>query len=406
MISFKEATGTIMDGVSSLPSNEVSFSESLGKVLAEDIYSHDAIPLFDNSAMDGYAVASGETTGASREKPVTLRVVETIFAGHTPDYALTEGRAARIMTGGVIPQGADAVVVVENTRSSGDEVELLQAVRAGENVRYKGEDCRPGELIIGRDTVVGPAEIGMLATLGITRVKVVPPPRVAIIATGDELVEPWEPLAPGKLRNSNSYSLAALVSCSGGIPELLGVSRDDRNSLREKILKALAAADLLITVAGVSVGEGDLVREVFQELGGQLSFWGVAIRPGKPTAYGKIRGIPYFGLPGNPVSCMVTYLQFVHRAIQKMRGATHYAPHEITARLGSEVEKKKGLRYFYRVKISQTEGGTLATTTGPQGSGILTSMVRSDGMIALPEERDKMSAGEEVTVEVYPWRIP
>lgn len=401
MITFTEAREIILDSICVLPLCEIEFTTALGKVLADDIFSKEDIPLFKNSAMDGYAVIARDTSGAGADNPVKLEIVETIFAGYRPMHRILRGKAARIMTGGVIPDGADSVVVQENTRISGHEVLIFKPVVEGENIRLKGEDCKAGELIIKKGTVLGPAEIGMFATLGITRVRVIPLPRVAIIATGDELVEPWEPLAPGKIRNSNSYSVAALVSTCRGVPELLGISKDDKHDLEEKIKRALCSSDLLITIAGASVGEGDVVREVLGDLGAELFFWRVAIRPGKPTAYGRIEGVPYFCLPGNPVSCMVTFLQFVSPAILKMQGINAQRKREVRARFEHDVEKKKGLRYFYRVKVRKKGEVFLASTTGPQGSGILTSMIHSDGLAVINEDVERVKAGEEVVVELF-----
>ncbi len=400
MITFSEAFAEISKSIKALPAETMRFDIAYGHVLAENVESIEDIPPFDNSAMDGYALYASDATAASADNPVILDIVGEVFAGHMPGGGISRGKTMKIMTGAALPDGADAVIMVERTEQRGRKVALFTPVRKGENIRRQGEDCRKGAWILKKGTLLGPAHVGMLATLGRYKVKAVPRPRVAILATGDELLEPGESMAPGKVRNSNSYSIEALVKACGGVPCLLGLARDRREEIGEKIERGLESADMLVTTAGISVGEGDLVREVLEHHGVTMSFWQVAIRPGKPTAFGKAGALPVFCLPGNPVSSMVTFLQFVRPAILALRGLAFDSMRTVQAVLERDVEKKRGLRYFIRVSLRDIEGVCRARPTGPQGSGILSSMVRADGLMILSEEYERVAAGEMVDVQL------
>ncbi|HWP28561.1 MAG TPA: gephyrin-like molybdotransferase Glp, partial [Chloroflexota bacterium] len=318
LLSVDEALAAILEKIPVLEPEEVFLDEALGRVLAEDIYADIDVPPFDNSAMDGYAVIAADTAPATPERPVVLRVVADLPAGYLPQTPVRHGEAVRIMTGAPMPPGADAIVRVEDT-ARGEGVVLVYApTRPGRDVRRAGEDVRAGERILPRGTYVRPAEVGMLAMLGRRRVRVIRRPRVAVLTTGDELVDVDEPLTPGKIRNINLYSLIAQVRWCGGEPISLGVARDTVEELEAKI-RAGMAADLLVTSAGVSVGDYDVVKTVLDKLG-QIDFWRVNMKPAKPIAFGRIGNTPMFGLPGNPASSMVAFEEFVRPAILKMQG--------------------------------------------------------------------------------------
>jgi len=400
VITFDEAVTEISTFIQALPSKTMRFDLAYGHILAEDVESVEDIPLYDNSAMDGYALYAADVSDASEKNPVILDIVGEIFAGHLPCAGINRGETMKIMTGGALPEGADAVIMVERTEQRGKKAALFAPVRVGENIRRRGEDCKKGLLVLKKGTILGPAHVGMLATLGKFEVRAVPRPRVAILATGDELLEPWEPIEAGKVRNANSYSIEALVKSCGGVPHLLGLAKDLREEIGDKIKRGLESADMLITTAGISVGEGDLVREVLEQHGAVMMFWQVAIRPGKPTAFGKAGALPVFCLPGNPVSSMVTFLQFVRPAILAMRGLPFDSMRTVKAVLESDMEKKKGLRYFVRVSLSKDNEVYRALPTGPQGSGILSSMVKADGLMIFPEEYERVGAGEILDVQL------
>lgn len=413
MISVEEAYERILQAFRPLEPEQVPLLEGIGRVLAEDVYADMDIPPFANSAMDGYAVRAADTTGACREKPVRLKVVGTLAAGQSPTAAVEPGTAIRIMTGAPMPPGADAVVRFENT-SEGEgnarmhevaaigEVAIYVPVATRENVRPAGEDIRAGEKVLAAGTEMRPAELGVLASVGRTHFMAYRRPRVAVLATGDELVEPDAPLTPGKIRNSNAYTNAALVRKYGGIPIVLGIARDTVEDLTAKLQQAVdLKADLILTSAGVSVGEYDVVKDVLNALG-QIGFWQVRMKPGKPLAFGHIRGIPLIGFPGNPVSSMVSFERFARPAILKMQGKRKLRKPVIRAILREDV--KGGDRREFKRTIVEREGNVYyARLTGEQGSGILTSMVKANGLAIVPEGTRILRAGEEVAVEMLDW---
>ncbi len=385
MISVEEALSRILDTVKVLESGRQPLLESLGQVLAEDVYAAFDVPPRDNSAMDGYALRYGDVSAATPENPIELRVVETIAAGAYPRVTITEGSAARIMTGAPLPAGADTVVPFEETdETSRDSVTDrigIHRAKPENNVRRAGEDITSGSLVLQAGTRLRPGEIGVLASLGRDTVAVIRRPVVAVLATGDELAEVGTPLPPGHIYNSNSYSVAALVKRHGGIPLVLGIARDNEASLREK-LAAASAADMIITSGGVSMGDYDLVKDVLAAEG-EISFWQVRMKPGKPLAFGHIGGLPHLGLPGNPVSSMVSFEVFARPAIYKMLGRTDLEAPSVTAVLDDAVANRDRRRVFTRVVLRQQGGAYHAALTGPQGSGVL---------------RDAVAAGESVRV--------
>ena len=414
MISVEDALSQILEHVRPLEPEPVPILEAPGRVLVEEIVSDIQIPPFDNSAMDGYAVRSADVAAATPQVPVRLDVVGSVAAGYVAGARVGPGTAVRIMTGAPLPQGADAVVPYEDTddfdrpkedrlQRPASQIEVRQPVRPRDHVRPAGEDIRHGERVLAPGRVLRPQEIGVLASLGHAAVLVHRRPRVAILATGDELLEIHEPLAPGKIRNSNEYTNAALVRRTGGVPLRLGIARDAREDLVNKIRAGLdQGADLFLTSGGVSVGDYDVVKDVLGSEG-RMQFWQVNMKPGKPLAFGLLPGsVPLIGLPGNPVSAMVSFEQFARPAILKMLGHTDLAKPTVQAVVDEDV-KNSGRRGFIRVIVTRGEEGYHARTTGEQGSGVLTSMSKANGLAIVPEGTYHVPAGTELTVQMLDW---
>lgn len=400
MISVEQALEQILATITPLGPERVSLLDALGRVAAEDIHARRAIPPRDNSAMDGYALRWQDTQGAAPESPVILDVVEDIPAGKVPEKTVVAGTAARIMTGAPIPDGADAVMKMEETAKDGQKVRIFAAAAAGMDIRRAGEDVQPGERVVGKGEVLTPSRIGILASVGRAFVEVHQRPVVAVLATGDELVEIDEAfLAEGKIVSSNSYSLAAQVLDCGAAPLQIGIARDTREDLIAKF-KAARRADIILSSGGVSVGDYDLVKDIMKEVGNRMQFWRVAMRPGKPLAFGALEGVPLFGLPGNPVSSMVSFEQFVRPALLKMMGHRNLFRRIIRARLGEDIRKHAGVRNFLRARVEFRDGRYHVVTTGEQGSGILKSMVLANGLIVLPEAVTQVRTGDEVMVQL------
>ncbi|MEE8359801.1 MAG: gephyrin-like molybdotransferase Glp, partial [Candidatus Omnitrophota bacterium] len=343
MIKVNEALKIILDSVDAQPSETIKLAESLSRVVSEDISSDVDIPLLDNSAMDGYAVKASDTTRSTQNNPSALKVVEDLRAGYLASREIHEKEAIRIMTGAPIPDGAYSVVMFEFTEKDGkDAVKIFKEVTRGENVRRSGEDIKNGELVIKKGTLLNSAHIGIAASLGKSSLKVARRPRVAVLATGDEVIDVNEKLAPGKLRNSNTYTLCSQVLKSGGIPKNLGIAKDEPDLLESKIREGFDC-DIILTSGGVSVGDYDLVKHILAKTGTDIKFWKVAMRPGKPLVFGKIftpsgKGIPIFGLPGNPVSSMVSFEVFVRPTIIKMLGQERDSRKELDAVLEEDIK--------------------------------------------------------------------
>jgi molybdopterin molybdotransferase len=402
MITVEEAIEQVLSRIAVLPSERVGLLDALDRVLAEEVVSDIDVSPFDNSAMDGYAVRVADVAEASEANPVTLRVVEHIPAGVAPSKAIGRGEASRIMTGAPVPDGAEAIVMVEHTRvgenngSTGGTVEILQAAKAGEHIRARAEEVRAGEAVLLVGETLGPAGIGLAASVGHAELTVRRRPRVAIVSTGDELVDVTEKPGPGKIRNSNSYSLAAQVLEAGAEPFVLGVARDTEESTRALLSRA-PEFDLMITTGGVSMGDFDVVKKVLAEIG-ELDFWKVAMRPGAPQTFGTIGGTPFFGLPGNPTSTMVGFELFVRPAIRKMAGFSSLARPRVVATLSHDVKKKPDRRYFLRGRLTQAAGGGYTVAiSGNQSSALLTAMHRGNCLISLPEGESSIAAGTVVT---------
>jgi molybdopterin molybdotransferase len=349
--------------------------------------------------MDGYAVRSVDIRNASETNPVRLEVIEDLRAGFISEKTVGKGQAIRIMTGAPIPKGADAVVPAEETKREDGSVLILTSAFPGGYIRKAGEDVKKGDRVMIKGDIIRPSEIGMLASMGRPFVPVYQRPSVAILCTGEELVDVGESLEGAKIVSSNSYTLAAQVKECGAIPIQLGIARDEKEEIREKILQGLRS-DVFISSAGVSVGDYDLVRDVLKELGVEMIFWRVAMKPGKPAAFWMFDGKPAFSLPGNPVSSMVTFEQFVRPALLKMMGHRQLFRPVIEATLKEEIRKEPGKRHFIRAVVTYEKGGYFVTTTGPQGSGILQSMVRANGLIVILEDCELVRAGEKVKVQL------
>jgi len=421
MISVEQALEKILAYVDILEEEESPILDCLGQVLAEDIYSSIDVPPLDNTAMDGYAVQSRDTRGASKDSPKFLSVIGMVAAGSISECELKPGTAIRIMTGAPIPKGADSVVQFENTdeltrRESATgqqlptEIGILCEAEAGLNIRRAGEDITKGSIVLSKGTVIRPSEVGVLASLGHSRVKVIRRPVVAILATGDELVALNQPLPLGKIYNSNTYSVAALVLRYGGTPRILGIALDSEDSVVAKLRQGLDA-DMLITTGGVSAGDYDVVKDILAKKG-EIAFWTVRMKPGKPLAFGTIKGsskagivrnIPHLGLPGNPVSSMVTFELFVRPAILKMMGKKNLAKSTIEAVLEDSVVNSDGRRILARAVVKERDGKYFARLTGPQGSGILTSMSLANGLVIIPEDKARMEVGDVVQVMMLDW---
>ncbi|MDI6711943.1 MAG: molybdopterin molybdotransferase MoeA [Anaerosomatales bacterium] len=397
MISVEEARERVLAGIGRLKTERVGLVEALGRVLAEDVVSDIDVAPFDNSAMDGYAVRAADVASASEDAPVRLKVVEHVPAGVFPTRPVGPGEATRIMTGAPIPEGADAVVMVERTREEdgGAVAVIMAAVKPGENVRRKGEDVRAGEVVLRAGEVVGPAAVGLLASVGCAEPLVYRKPRVAIVATGDELVDVTQKPGPGKIRNSNSYSLSAQVLAAGAEPHVLGVARDDVAST-EALLARAPEFDLMVTTGGVSMGDYDVVKGVLERLG-EMDFWKVAMRPGAPQTHGRIGSTPFFGLPGNPTSTMVGFELFVRPVLRKMAGHTALDRPRHPVTLAHDVKKRPDRRYFLRARVERDGSGEyVARLSGAQSSAMLTSMHRANALLVLPEGESHFAAGSVV----------
>ncbi|MBK5094361.1 MAG: molybdopterin molybdotransferase MoeA [Deltaproteobacteria bacterium] len=392
MPTFEEARELILEQISPLGKERIPLSKAGGRVLAEDVVAPWDMPHADNSAMDGYAVRSEDCV-----EPSVLKVVGYHPAGGAVNVRVEKGCAVRIMTGAPLPEGGDAVVPLEETEESDSWVRIRVSVKAGAHVRYRGEDVRSNDRVLSAGTVLRPPEISMLASVGKVLLSVYRRPLVAVLSTGDELVEPGEPHTPGAIINSNTFSLAAALAEGGAEPVNLGIARDDLSSLREKLAEGFSA-DALITTAGVSMGDRDLVREALAEFSVREIFWKVAMRPGSPTAFGVRDGKPVFSLPGNPVSSLVTFEVFVRPALRKMMGQAEFLKPLVKATLKETVKKKEGRVQFLRVKIDLEEGKYVIRSAGDQKTGILKTMVHADGIALLPSDRTTFQAGDQVDV--------
>lgn len=401
-LDIRAAVRRLVQAATPLGAERVALVDALDRVLAERVVSPIDQPPWDNSAMDGYAVRSDDVRGADESHPVRLRVTERVPAGGFPERSVGAGEATRIMTGAPIPLGADTVIRIEHTREeTADRVLVFNDVDSGRNLRFRGEDLRRGDVVLVPGRVLRAGEIGLLATVGASVVAVTQKPVAAILSTGDELADlsDYEEVLSGrKIANSNAYALAAAVKASGCELKLLGIARDDRASLREHLARA-SGADLLITTAGASVGDHDIVKDVLEEVGFELEFWRVRMRPGSPFSFGWLRTnerrIPVFGLPGNPVSALVTFEVLVRPALRRMLGRADVYSTTMQVRAADPIPSKAGLTHFLRVRLRRADNGDwLARLTGAQGSGIITSMAQADALLVVPEDCAGLQQGE------------
>lgn len=402
MLSVHEAAERIVGSVGALASERVPLSDTLGCVLSEDVLSPITLPHWDNSAMDGYSVHGADVAGASEAHVISLPVVGIIVAGGFAERPLARGEAMRIMTGAPLPAGADTVIRVEDTDGGTAVVRVLKDRDVRKNIRKAGEDVHRGQIAIPAGTLIGAAQIGVLASIGCAEVPVHRRPRVAILGSGDELVEldEFEQVLSGKrIVSSNRYTIEALVKLAGGVPISLGHAPDSLDAVRELMLRAVAESpDLIITSAGVSVGEHDHTRTAVEQLGTQLDFWRIRMRPGAPVGFGQVRGIPWIGLPGNPVSVMVTFELFARPMIRRMLGLVRVHRRPVRVTLEEDVSIGAKLTHFYRAIVAPRPDGTLgARLTGPQGSGILTSMSLANALLVVPEDSTTVAAGEQLS---------
>jgi molybdopterin molybdotransferase len=417
MITVDEALERILSFVEVLAPEERPLVEALGQVLAEDITSSFDIPPLDNTAMDGYAVKSADTAGAAPDTPVQLEVIGEVAAGYEFDSEVTSGTAVRIMTGAPVPRGADSIVPFEETdepfekaptgmRSFAASVRVFKEASAGANIRRAGEDVRAGQVLVSRGTVLRPSEIGVIASVGRATATVIRRPVVAVLSTGDELLEPGQPRSGARIYDSNAHSIGALVRRYGGIPRLLGIAKDTVEALTAKIGEGLAA-DLLITSAGVSRGDYDVVKDVLIREG-EIDFWTVAMKPGKPLAFGSFqangRRVPHIGLPGNPVSSMVAFDLFGRPTIMKMMGKADWRRPVVRAIAEERIVNRNDPRLFLaRAIVTERDGQYRASLTGAQGSGILTSMVRANALTLIPADVEVVEPGDEIEVLMLDW---
>lgn len=396
MISVDLALDTILKEIKPLGTEKVDIISALHRVLAADIYAPRNLPPWDNSAMDGYAVRSEDVADASVGEGVSLRVVEFVPAGKHPQRKVERGEAIKIMTGAPIPEGADKVVKVEDTRSdSDDEVLIFRPEVPEENIRRAGEDIQKGMRVLSKGALVGPAEVGMMAAMGRSFVSVYQRPLVAILSNGDELVDVDGCPETSRIISANCYSLSACVLECGALPLRLGIARDSIDEIRGKLVEGLRA-DVIVTSAGVSMGEKDLVNSILADMGLDLRFWKVAVKPGKPLSFGTLKGKLVFGLPGNPVSSMVTFELFVRPALRKMMGYSSLFRPKVEAIMQEDFSKKGGRRNFIRLILSLKNGKVYAALTGEQGSGILRSMVLANGLGIIREETKEVRKGEKI----------
>lgn len=392
MPTFEEARQLILERVRTLNSENVGLLDSVGRVLAEDISAPWNLPQCSNSAMDGYAVRAADCQGVA-----ALPIIDYVPAGGHPRRPVEPGTAIKIMTGAPIPEQCDSIVPFEDARESDGVVHIEQPVSKHQHVRCAGEDIREGEVVLLKGNLIRPVDVGVLASFGKPVVPVFRRPTVAIVATGDELVELGEALSTGKIFNSNSYALASAVKSIGAVPVLLGIARDNLESHREKIRAGLTA-DALITSAGVSVGDRDFVRDALAELGVEQVFWRVDVRPGKALAFGVKDDTPVFALPGNPVSTMLTFEAFVAPALLKMMGHKRLLKQLIHAELQDSMKKATGRTYLARVRVEYTDGKYVASTAGKQETGLVRTLLRANAIAVLPPECGALAAGDRVPV--------
>ncbi|WP_238883781.1 gephyrin-like molybdotransferase Glp [Clostridium sp. YIM B02551] len=399
MIKVEEAINTILSSTSTLKTEVVDIMEALNRVLGEDIYSKENIPPFNNSAMDGYAVISSCFDSFDEESGVLLNIEGNIPAGYELKVSPCKETAIRIMTGAKVPEGYDTVIPIEHTKSNNNKVMILKKARRWENVRFQGEDIKEGDLVLKKGELINPTKIGMLAALNIKYVKVAVKPKVAILATGDELINLGEELLPGKIRNINSYSLQSMLIDAGCNVEDLGIAKDNRYEITNK-LKRAKECDILIISGGVSVGDYDYTKITLKEMGAEEKFWKIAVKPGKPVLFSLLVNTLVFGLPGNPASTVVAFQEFVLPSIYKLQGRINKQLNMVTAVLEESIKKKPGKVHFLSGKCFLKEGRLYVKAMKKQSSGSFSSIINSNCFIVVPEEVTEIKKGEEVLIQI------
>ncbi len=401
-----DAQRTVLETCSVLGREKVGVMESLGRASAEDLIAERANPPWNNSAMDGFAVRNADLpANQAVPEPVTLKVIEEVPAGRSATCSVGPGEAIRIMTGAPVPSGSDTVIKIEDTEPTETHVKIFSHVTLGSHIRLQGEDITKGECLIPRGTTIRPAEIGILAMMAKPLIFVHQRPRVAILSTGDELMDLDDQFDQDKITNSNGYAFAAQVREAGGIPILLGISKDRPEALKEKINEA-ANADILVISGGVSMGDYDFTKIVLNELGENVHAWKLAIKPGQPVTFGTIQRTLCFGLPGNPVSSMITFEQLVRPSILKMSGHSNLFRLTMQAAFQETFSKRPDRRHFLRGIVRIENGIPTVRTTGDQGSGILTSMLKANALIDIPESVEQLNPGDMVSVQILSGYVP
>jgi molybdopterin molybdotransferase len=404
-VEIDDARRIVLEAVRPLATVTLELDAALGRVLAEEVVTEWGLPTFDSSAMDGFAVWAADITTAGAEGPVALRVVDESRAGRPARVALQHGQAITVSTGAIVPAGADAVVPLEHTLRENGLVHVLECPQSGAYVRRAGEDMASGARVLARGTILGPAQLGMLAALRRDRVSCTHAPRVSVLVTGDELLAPGEESRPGAIGNSNSHTIAALARCAGARVLRSTVVPDDADSTRAAIAQSVEDSDAVLVCGGMSVGEHDHVRSSLRALGARQAFWGLALRPGHPTWFGRLDQTPVFGLPGNPVSAMVTFVLLAGPALRAMQGCARAAERP-TALLDGGYDKPAGRAYALRCRVSAYDDGLHAQLTGPQGSHILSSMLAADALAILPSSATHVAPGTRVEIEpLQPWMV-
>ncbi|MCX7990681.1 MAG: molybdopterin molybdotransferase MoeA [Proteobacteria bacterium] len=399
-ISVKEAKSIILSQTYETEEEEIIFSQSLGRYTSREIKSPFNIPNFDNSAMDGFAVKSSILSSASPENPVKLKIVDEIWAGKIPKVSISSENCVKIYTGAIVPEGADAIVRKEDVSVDGDMALFKSPVEKGYDIRKEGEEIKKGEIVINKGYKITSSAIGLLASLMIKKIRVFRKPKVLIIATGSELIDIEESFSYGKIVNSNSYALISMTSEYGAEPVNGGIVKDSRQSLKE-CFKKIDMADVVITTGGVSVGDYDLVKDVFGELGVNWHFWKVRMRPGHPVAFGTYQKKLFFALPGNPVSAMVTYDQFVLPAIKKMLGVENYQRKTLYAIVTDDIKKKADRTHFLRGKFYTKDGQLYVDVFPNQSSSAISSMINSNCYVILEEGNTRIKRGEKALIELF-----
>jgi len=397
LLPLEDAIARITQELKPLPEVTLPIQDVLGMALSQPLKATQLLPPFDNSAMDGYAVKSSETQSASKREPTTLRVQETIAAGHPTGQSLAAGAAMRIFTGAPMPKNADAVVIQENTDSNGDTVHIHQAANPGDHIRFAGEDVKPGQRLLGKHHVVGPGDIAMFIAQGHTETAVIRPPTVAILPTGDELVEAGTLPGPGQIANSNGIMIQTMCKSLGMNPVLFPIVRDNQTALTQALVEASKSADFILTIGGVSVGDFDHVLSAIQEKG-EISFWKVAIKPGKPLAFGTINKTPVMGLPGNPASAFVCFELFARIALLTLAGRPTARRLTLEAKLQTTTRQNPSRQQFLRARLFKQGNQYMVEAASVQGSGQLSSMLDINSLIQIPTGHSDIKAGEKVSV--------